>query len=136
MSFFPDKHDPVKAGVSDFLFFDIGDFSNAESVPNFVDETGGAAGQIKDIIFTVTAGSPAWLHFDAMALFVSETGGAMNTKITTTLDNNPGSKDTTWKNGGPPSSPPPAPEAVPEPISAVTGAMGLAVLGSLIRRRH
>jgi hypothetical protein len=36
----------------------------------------------------------------------------------------------------PPPSPPPAPGAVPEPISAVTGAMGLAVLGSLIRRRR
>jgi hypothetical protein len=135
MDFFPNNHAPVQADVSDFLFFNIGEFSSSESVPNFVDETGSADGEIKEIVFSVTAGDPAWLHFDALALFVDSN---KNSKITTTLGNNPGSKDTTWKDGGPPPPPPPspAPGAMPEPISAVTGAMGLAVLGSLIRRRR
>src|SRR5215217_1181570 len=62
--FFGSSHDPVKAGVSDFLFFDIGDFSKiAGAVPDFATESGGAAGQIKTL--TVAGfGSIPWAHFD------------------------------------------------------------------------
>ena len=93
---FPNNHDPLKDDISDFLFFDIGDFSKIESVVNFVDETGGTIGEIKELTVAGFAGLD-WIHFDLMALETTETGGGPTTKITTTWENNPGSKDVTWK---------------------------------------
>lgn len=120
-NFFPNNHAPVQSGVADFLFFDIGNFSNSGSVPDFDSETGSAAGEIKTL--TIGGfGSLDWVHFDAMAIETDQTGGR---RLRTTFDlvNNPGSHDVTWKDGSGP------PIDLPEPgIIFLLGA-GLAGLG-------
>jgi hypothetical protein len=106
---FPNNHDPLKDGIADFLFFDIGDFANnSNAVPDFASETGAADGEIKTLTLGNYSGY-SWLHFDVLALQTSEQGGGNGTKIVTTLENNPGSHDVTWK-PGPPTPPQPAPE--------------------------
>jgi hypothetical protein len=127
--FFPNKHDPLKDLVADFLFYDIGNFANNSSVvPNFVDETGAANGEIKTLTLAGTD-DLAWIHFDALALETTKNGG----KIKTSVANNPGSHDVTWKNerGG-------DPEEVPEPgilLLFGTGLLGVRFAGHH-RRKH
>lgn len=124
---FPNNHDPLKDSVADFLFFDIGNFAKIlNKVPNLVDETGFADGEIKSLTVAGT-GSLAWIHFDAMAI---ETTSGGNAKITTTWENNAGSHDLTWKtSGGPPTSGP-----VPEPGTITL--LGLGLLGAFFYRRR
>ncbi len=134
-SFFPNNHDPVKSGISDFLFFDIGNFSkNLEVVPDFTTETGAANDEIKAL--TVSGfGSLAWAHFDVMALETSTQGRA---SIVTTIDNNHGSHDVTWKSasssGGASSGK--AVGVVPEPGVLSLSSIGLLGQALLIRQRR
>ena len=123
---FPNNHAPLKDEVSDFLFYDIGNFSKvAGAVPDFASETGAADGQIKTLALT-DFGTLAWAHLDAMAIQTSETNKG---EIVTTWENNPGSHDVTWKkngNGGH--------EEVPEPGSLLL--LGGGMLGLWATRRR
>lgn len=123
---FPNNHDPLKDSVADFLFFDIGDFAkNLNAVPNLVDETGSADGEIKSLTLGGT-GNLDWIHFDAMAIETSDQGR----QIRTTWESNPASHDLTWKtSGGPPTSGP-----VPEPGTITL--LGLGLLGAFFYRRR
>lgn len=131
---FPNNHDPLKDNISDFLFYDIGDFAmNANAVPNFDDETGSDIGEIKSLALG-GVGSLDWIHFDLVALVTDEQGNPNNPTIVTTFDNNPGSKDVTWKssNGGPGGGP-----GVPAPAPlALLGIGGLAAAFGWRRRRN
>ena len=125
---FPNNHDPLKDGVSDFLFFDIGNFAkNSGAVPNFADETGAADGEIKSLALAGTDGLD-WIHFDVMALETSSQG---QTSIVTTIENNPGSHDVTWKTPGDEPGPD-VPLPAPTPLALM--GLGAALLG-LGRRR-
>lgn len=115
---FPNNHDPLKDGVSDFLFFDIGDFAKSVLIPDFADESiGSKQGEIKTLTLGGTTGLE-WLHFDLLAIQTNTQG---QSNIVTSLENNPASHDVTWKedDGTPP-------EGIPEP-----GMMGLLGLGLL-----
>lgn len=93
-SYLGDNHAPAKDGISDFLFFNIGNFTKtAGVVPNFDDESGEADGQIKTLAIT-GFGDLDWAHFDVMAL---ETDTQGKTQVKTSIASNPNSKDVTWK---------------------------------------
>lgn len=130
---FPNNHDPLKDDVSDFLFFDIGSFQpNADfNIPNFDDELAGTKdGEIKSLTISQTAGLD-WIHFDVIALETFDTPKGNETLLRTTLENNPGSHDLTWK-----PSVGTNPPVVPEPTSLAVWGLGLAVVGIRHRRRR
>lgn len=124
-SYFPNNHYPAQDAIADFLYFDIGNFLNNETVPDFENETGSAKGEIKVITFQLGSLQLDWIHFDVMALESTPNG----TSIVTTLENNPGSHDVTWTNGGGP------PQAIPEPATMLLLGSGLVATGILSRKR-
>lgn len=135
-SYFPNNHAPVKDGISDFMFFDVGSFNNLGSVPDFASESGSAAGEIKTML--LDRGGYDWIHFDMMALETSSSikkgkkGEPDTITWTTSLQFNPGSHDVTD---------PPLPtdivtdsSATPEPATAALSVIG--VVGALFASRR
>lgn len=133
--FFPNNHDPLKDHISDFYFFDIGDFANnPDAVAEFDSETGAADGEIKSLTLSLLNGfDPAWLHFDVLALETNKQG---RTGFRTSLANNPGSHDLTWKPELPPDIPPVDIPQLPEPTTAAITLLGMAPLCFSRRRKR
>lgn len=120
-SYFPQNHFPVKNNVSDFLYFDIGNFAASETVPDFADGTGSAKGQIKSIVFDDGTLNFDWIHFDVMAI---KTVRNQDSSIRSTIVKNPGSHDVTYTEDG--GSPPQS--TVPEPGTLLL--LGSGLIGS------
>jgi hypothetical protein len=102
------------------------------AIPDFDDETTGTQlGEIKSLLIA-GFGDLDWIHFDVMALETSEQG---QTNIVTSLENNPGSHDVTWKPDG--DGPGPDPEIdIPEPGTLTLFGAGLVGVALWLRRRR
>jgi hypothetical protein len=110
---FPNNHAPLgDSSVSQYLFFDIGNFGNTDPIVNFADgSSSNAWGEIMDL--EVDFGSDPsglnFVHFDVMAIGTKLANGNHTSTLVSNWDNNPGSHDVTWKSGETP--PPPAARA-------------------------
>jgi PEP-CTERM motif len=123
---FPNNHAPLGDGEN-FYFFNIGNFSDiADQVDDFADEGQNLAdGEVKSLSLQISGFD--WVHFDVFALETNKQG---QTEFRTTLSNNPGSHDVTWKDEGGGDDD----EVIPEPGTIALA--GLALLGLAATRRR
>ena len=134
---FPNNHDPLKDDVSDFVFINIGNFADTQlGMPNFPEDSVNAneKGEVKELTLGGVDAALAWIHFDVIAL---QTDLNNQSVLVTTWENNPGSKDVTWKggnggsggNGGQGGG-----DEIPEP--GVLALLGMGLLGMVLTRRR
>ncbi|OHB24975.1 MAG: hypothetical protein A2X84_14225 [Desulfuromonadaceae bacterium GWC2_58_13] len=121
--YFVDNHFPLnKEKIYDFFYFDIGDFAQLGTVPNFAAPTDvGSSGEVKILTLNITGFD--WVHFDVMAL---ETYSNDTKKV-----GNPGSHDVTWKYDGTVVS---TGDPVPEPGTIIL--VGVGLVGVAVYRRR
>lgn len=122
-SFFPNFHFPVKDEISDFYFFNLGNFSDDEIVPDFASETGTARGEIKEVVVS-TPGLLTGFHADVIALSTER----VRSTVKTSVKNNPGSHDVTSDFDGDH----PGGHPIPEP--SVLALLGLGLIGLMVSR--
>lgn len=126
-SYFGNRHDPLKDEVSDFLFFDIGDFALEQMVPDFVSEkSGNKMGAVMELLVS-GYGDINWLHFDVLALETSRQG---KHGFRTSIVSNPASHDVRM-------TPPDETVTVAEPatVSLLLGGLAGAWLALRCRRK-
>lgn len=119
------NHYPLKDGVSDFLLFDLGSFTNTEGPLNDYNAKSGvitptsATGEQKEFNVSITGFS--WAHFDVFGL-ESELHGNHRVRTSWEWEMNSGSHDAT--------------AVVPEPATLTLLGSGAAFLWAMGRRRR
>jgi hypothetical protein len=112
------NHFPYQNPVSDFLYYDVGSFSNIEPIHNYDAASGTvtAEGTGQEKVFPVSISGFSWVHFD-LGGYVDRVQG------NDSWDLNPGSHDAAFI------------FTIPAPASLVLGAFGVSLLGWIRMRR-
>jgi len=115
-------HFPYQNGVANFLYYDVGTFTNSGLVHNYDAGTGAITveGTGQEKVFPVSVSGFMWVHFD-LGGYVDQVQGDDS------WDLNPGSHDATAISGSLPT--------VPVPGSLLLGALGAGLVGWIRRRR-
>ncbi|RPJ36710.1 MAG: hypothetical protein EHM35_07645 [Planctomycetaceae bacterium] len=112
------NHFPYQNAVADFLYYDVGGFSDVGPIPNYDADNGTItlAGTGQEKILSITVSGFDWVHFDL--------GGYLdNVRGSDSWDINPGSHDAT-------STP-----TIPAPGSLLIGAFGVSLVGWIRMRK-
>jgi hypothetical protein len=125
------NHFPTGDGISDFLLYSVGSFSNTESNLFDYNADGGivaTAGTGEEKRYQVSFTGFTRVHLDLYGLEKTRQGRTWQK----TWDSNPGSHDATWK----PGQPEPRPPVIPEPSTWGLMSLGLSGLGLKRWRRR
>jgi len=116
------NHFPYQNAVADFLYYDVGGFSNVGAVHNYDADTGTITteGTGQEKVLSVSVSGFNWVHFD-LGGYVDMVQG------NDSWDLNPGSHDAAFIGGSPP--------VIPAPGSLLIAAIGASFVGWLRTRR-
>jgi len=117
------EHFPYRNAVADFLYYDVGDFSNAGPIHNYDAGTGTITleGTGQEKVLPVTISGFRWVHFD-LGGYVERVRG------NDSWDLNPGDHDASFTSGS-------LPVVIPAPGSLLLGALGLSIVGWIRLRK-